>query len=246
MQPRPSIYGASPARIFSLCALLGCQWHLPSGQPHLEDSLLFLWNLPFCLLLWRKRKFLVGVIHLQMSWILFVDSHIFLLFSDWSSSSSCPGAGLAAARVCASQKRIYAGRRHFFFQLHRCMRMFEAHRSVCSTVASSPIPAVQLAERALTACNQSQNHPLALSVDVIASASAGAAPHGACAPLGPKVYNEVPERLTRNFLPTLHHSLPVVVDIAHIASLAVLSPHPCRPAAFTATIPSVSAIVWAG
>ena len=30
---------------------------------------------------------------------------VFLLISDWSSSlSSCPGAGLAAARVCASQK----------------------------------------------------------------------------------------------------------------------------------------------
>ena len=39
---------------------------------------------------------------------------VFLFFSDWSSSS-CPGAGLAAAGVCASQKRIYATRRHFFF-----------------------------------------------------------------------------------------------------------------------------------
>ena len=62
-----------------------------------------------------------------------------LLFSDW-----CKGAGPAAARVFASQKRTYATRLHFFFQLHRCMRIFEAHRSVCSTVASSPILAVQL------------------------------------------------------------------------------------------------------
>ena len=60
------------------------------------------------------------------------------------------------------------------------MRIFEAHRSVCSTVASSPILAVQLAQRALTACNYSQNHLLALSVDVISSASAGAAQHGTC------------------------------------------------------------------
>ena len=51
---------------------------------------------------------------------------------------------------------------------------------MCSTVASSPILAVQLAERALTACTYSQNHLLALSVDVIGSASAGAAQHGTC------------------------------------------------------------------
>ena len=51
---------------------------------------------------------------------------------------------------------------------------------MCSTVASSPILAVQLAERALTACNQSQNHLLLLYVDVIGSASASAAQHGAC------------------------------------------------------------------
>ena len=82
---------------------------------------------------------------------------------------------------------------------------------MCSTVASSPILAVQLAERALTVCNQSQNHLLALSVDVIGSASAGTIQHGACAkkllgfPPSPKAYNKLPERLTRNFLPTLHH-----------------------------------------
>ena len=52
---------------------------------------------------------------------------------------------------------------------------------MCSTVASSPILAVQLAERALTACNYFQNHLLALSVDVIGSASAGTAQHGTCA-----------------------------------------------------------------
>ena len=52
---------------------------------------------------------------------------------------------------------------------------------MCSTVASSPILAVQLAERALTAWNQSQNHLLLLYVDVIGSASAGAAQHGASA-----------------------------------------------------------------
>ena len=36
---------------------------------------------------------------------------------------------------------------------------------MCSTVASSPILVVQLAERALTAGNQSQNHLLLLYVD---------------------------------------------------------------------------------
>ena len=51
---------------------------------------------------------------------------------------------------------------------------------MCSTVASSPILAVHLAERALGACNYSQNHLLAQSVDVIGSASAGAAQHGTC------------------------------------------------------------------
>ena len=51
---------------------------------------------------------------------------------------------------------------------------------MCSTVASSPILAVQLAERALTACNYCQNHPLTLSVNVIGSASAGAERHGTC------------------------------------------------------------------
>ena len=49
---------------------------------------------------------------------------------------------------------------------------------MCSTVASSPILALQLAERALTARNYSKNHLLALSVDVFGGASAGAAQHG--------------------------------------------------------------------
>ena len=49
---------------------------------------------------------------------------------------------------------------------------------MCSTVASSPILAVQLAQRALTARNYCQNHPLTLSVNVIGSASAGAAEYG--------------------------------------------------------------------
>ena len=60
-----------------------------------------------------------------------------------------PGGG---ARVRIAEKNL-CYKAAFFFQLHRCMRIFEAHRSVCSTVASSPILAVQLAERALTACN---------------------------------------------------------------------------------------------
>ena len=97
---------------------------------------------------------------------------------------------LVVVVVVVSRRRLGSGARvrlaennlcykaAFFLQLHRCMRFFEAHRSVCSTVASSPILAVQLAERALTACNYSRNHPLALSVDVIGSASAGAAQHG--------------------------------------------------------------------
>ena len=51
---------------------------------------------------------------------------------------------------------------------------------MCSTVACSPVLAVQWAERALTACNYSQNHLLALSVNVFASANAGAAQHGTC------------------------------------------------------------------
>ena len=51
---------------------------------------------------------------------------------------------------------------------------------MCSTVASSPILAVQLAERALTACDYCKNHLLTLSVNVIGSASAGGAQHGTC------------------------------------------------------------------
>ena len=88
------------------------------------------------------------------------------------------------------------------------MRIVEAHRSLCSTVASSPILAVQLARRALTACNYSQNHLLALLVDVMGSASTGAAQHGTCAshflqiPTG---FLNVPERLRANFLPALRH-----------------------------------------
>ena len=53
------------------------------------------------------------------------------------------------------------------------MRIFEAHRAVCSTVAFSPILAVQLATRALTASNYCQNHLLRLSVYVIGGAGAG-------------------------------------------------------------------------
>ena len=51
---------------------------------------------------------------------------------------------------------------------------------MCSTVAFSPILAVQLATPALTACNYCQNHLLTLSVDVIGGASAGAARHDTC------------------------------------------------------------------
>ena len=79
---------------------------------------------------------------------------------------------------------------------------------MCSTVASSPILAVQFAERALTACNYSQNQLLALSVDVIGSASAGAVQHGTCASQFlqiPRGLLYVPERLRASFLPALHH-----------------------------------------
>ena len=58
---------------------------------------------------------------------------------------------------------------------------------MCSTVASSPILAVQLAQRALTACNYSKNHLLALSVNVIGSASAGAAQHTTCVDKVPQI-----------------------------------------------------------
>ena len=57
-----------------------------------------------------------------------------LLFSDWSS---CPGAGLAAARVCASQKRIYATRLHFFFH----------YRDVCAFLRRIDRCAVRLHRR---------------------------------------------------------------------------------------------------
>ena len=88
------------------------------------------------------------------------------------------------------------------------MRIVEAHRSVCSTVAPSPILAVQLAERALTACNYSENHLLALPVDVIRSANAGAAQHGTCAcqflqTLRSFLY--VPVGFRANFLLALHY-----------------------------------------
>ena len=49
---------------------------------------------------------------------------------------------------------------------------------MCSTVAFWPILAVQLATRALTACNYCQNHLLTLSVYVTRGANAGAARHG--------------------------------------------------------------------
>ena len=87
-----------------------------------------------------------------------------------------PGGG---ARVRIAEKNL-CYKAAFFFYLQRCMRIFEAHGSVCSTVASSPILAAQLAERALTARNYCQNHLLALSVNVIGSASAGAVQHGTC------------------------------------------------------------------
>ena len=51
------------------------------------------------------------------------------------------------------------------------MCIFEAHGAVCGTVAFSPILAVQLATRALTAFNYCQNHLLTLSIDVIGAAS---------------------------------------------------------------------------
>ena len=51
----------------------------------------------------------------------------------------------------------------------------------CKSISTQKtILAVQLAERALTACNYPQNHLLALSVDVIGSASTGVAQHGTC------------------------------------------------------------------
>ena len=79
---------------------------------------------------------------------------------------------------------------------------------MCSTVASSPILAVQLAERALTVCNYSQNHLSALFVNVIASASAGAAQHGTCGKsisVNPYGFLYVPEWLKANFLLALPH-----------------------------------------
>ena len=88
------------------------------------------------------------------------------------------------------------------------LRIFEAHRSVCSTVASLPILAVQLAERALTAGNYCQNHLLTLSVHVIRSASAGASQHGTCVNQflqTPWAFLYVSERLRANFLRALHH-----------------------------------------
>ena len=49
-----------------------------------------------------------------------------------------------------------------------------------SKVATLPLLAVQLAERVPNACNYSQNHLLAPSVDVIGGASAGVSQHGTC------------------------------------------------------------------
>ena len=76
---------------------------------------------------------------------------------------------------------------------------------MCSTVASSPILAVELAERALTACNYSQNYLLALFVNVIGSASAGAAQHGTGEKINFCKSPPVPEWLRANFLLALHH-----------------------------------------
>ena len=79
---------------------------------------------------------------------------------------------------------------------------------MCSTVASSPILAVQFAERALTARHYCQNHLLTLSVNVIGSASAGAAQHGTYVSQFlqiPSGFFYCSERIRANFLPTLHH-----------------------------------------
>ena len=51
---------------------------------------------------------------------------------------------------------------------------------VCSIFAFSPIQAVHLATRALTAYNYCQSHLLTLSVDAAAGASASAAGHDTC------------------------------------------------------------------
>ena len=79
---------------------------------------------------------------------------------------------------------------------------------MCSTVASSPILALQLAERALNACNYPQNHLLALSVDVIRQRQPRAAQYATCANQFPKKAFKIflsPEWLTANFLLSLHH-----------------------------------------
>ena len=73
---------------------------------------------------------------------------------------------------------------------------------MCSMVASSPIVAVQLAERALTASNYSQNHLLALSVDVILGASAGNEVR-ICQSISAKLLSSpfCPEQFRAKFLP---------------------------------------------
>ena len=116
------------------------------------------------------------------------------------------------------------------------MRIFEAHRSVCSTVAYSPILAVQLAERALTACNYCQNHPLTLFVNVIGSASAGATQYGMFVsqflPF-PRGSLYCPERYRANFLPALHHWCNTPLS----GTLIALRRYSCLQAA---SIPSTS------
>ena len=112
----------------------------------------------------------------------------------------------------ASQKTIYATRLHFFFN----------YTDVCAFLRRIDRCAVPLHPRrfwlfsclmpALTACNYCQNHPLPLSVNVIVSASAGAARYGMFVSL----FLHFPQGLKRTSC-SLHHWCNTPLSAAPIA-----------------------------
>ena len=84
------------------------------------------------------------------------------------------------ARVCTSQNKFILQGRIFSSDCTNGCAFWRRNERFCSTVASSPILAVQLVKRALTTYNNCKNHLLTLYADVIGGASAGAARHYAC------------------------------------------------------------------
>ena len=98
---------------------------------------------------------------------------------------------------------------------------------MCSTVASSPILAAQLAERALTAYNYCQNHLLALSVNVIGSASTGLSMAHVSVNFckSPEVFSLSPSGLERT---SCRHCITGAILPCPVHSLLFVGIHVCK------------------